>query len=96
MPDNDKIWDSEHLRGLTDIVKNKTLFFIPFFQRLSGVPSHENGLHQRRQFRYLASHWIGSARQCQVHIGRLKSSVGDRELPDDFHLSQNGHRTLGE
>jgi hypothetical protein len=31
MPDEDKIWDAEHLRGLTDIVKNKTLFFIPFF-----------------------------------------------------------------
>jgi hypothetical protein len=28
---NDKIFDAEYLKGLTDIVKNKTLFFIPFF-----------------------------------------------------------------
>jgi hypothetical protein len=31
MSDEEKIRDAEHLKGLTDIVKNKTLFFIPFF-----------------------------------------------------------------
>lgn len=94
MPDEEKIWDAVPA-GTDGYRQKQDALLYPILQRLSRFLARKNGLHQRRQFRYLASYWFDTARQREVHICRLKSPVGDRKLPDNIHLSQNGYRALG-
>lgn len=85
MSEEEKIRDAEHLKGLTDIVKNKTLFLIPFFSACLAF------LLAKTDYIKEANLAIWALLAAVIHIRCVELALGCRELPDDLHLQQDGH-----